>query len=320
MNYKISVAMTTYNGEKYIIDQLESIRTQTWAPDEVIIIDDRSNDRTVNYVQKYIQENQLIGWSISTNPNNYGWKKNFFESVKRTTGDIVFFADQDDIWLPDKIEKMSTAMVANNMGALYGAKIIIDSEGIIKPERMEKKSFSSELFRIPLNDSFYAVKTLGCCMCVSRRIIDSYLSLGYYDGGHDSQCGRLALLLSSLWYFDEPVIQYRIHNNNTSGIAADVSYGSSSLDKRKASLSNSLIWMNLLLQKLELDNDKRELITRCCDAVSKREQYLNGEVCFFSLLKYKRYYSGNTMLIGDFAYRHHLNSILGKIRWKFRRE
>lgn len=320
MSVKVSVAMTSYNGEKYIIEQLDSIRTQTMKPDEVIILDDRSSDRTVSIVSKYIEKNHLEGWHILVNENNLGWKKNFLEAIKLTTGDIVFFSDQDDIWLPDKIKTMSEAMIEKKMGALYGMKEIIDAEGVSHPERMDKISFTHKLSQIPFTESFYAIKTLGCCMCASREIVNTYIKLGFYDGGHDSQCGRLALLLSTLWYLDEPVIQYRIHGNNSSGIAADLSFGASSLEKRRASVHNSALWMRLLLKELQLDQDKKRILEDCSKAVEIREKYLNGEASFPQLLKYTKYYTGSTMLIGDFAYRHHLNSSLGKIRWKVRKK
>ena len=319
MGVKLSVAMTSYNGEKYIIEQLESIRTQSWVPDEVIILDDRSSDNTVTLVRKYIEKYHLSGWQICVNDVNLGWKKNFLEAVKRTTGDIIFFSDQDDIWLTDKIEKMSKAMIEKKMGVLYGAKEIIDAEGRPHPERMDKKAFSHEISQIPFSESFYAIKTLGCCMCASRDIVNTYIKLGFYDGGHDSQCGRLALLLSTLWYLDEPVIRYRIHGNNSSGVVADVSFGASSLDKRKSSVNSSLAWLKLLLQELDLSEEKRGVVQCCCDALEHRISYLDSKTSIFSLFKYKRNYTDNTMLVGDFAYRHHLNTFLGKIRWLLRR-
>lgn len=316
MSAKISVAMTSYNGEKYILEQLESIRTQTRMPDEVIILDDRSSDNTVPLVESFIRENHLSGWNIIVNDKNLGWKKNFLEAVRRTTGDIVFFSDQDDVWLPEKIQKMSSAMIERKMGALYGTKEIIDGDGVALPERMDKTTFSHDCIQISFNESFYSIKTLGCCMCASREIVDTYIKLGFYEGGHDSQCGRLALLLSTLWYLDEPVIRYRIHGNNSSGIAADVSFGASSLEKRKESVHNSVAWMNLLLTDLSLDVEKREVIRKCCEAVEKREEYLKGNISLVPLLKYKKYYTGTTMLIGDFAYRHNINSTLGRLRWR----
>lgn len=157
-------------------------------------------------------------------------------------------------------------------------------------------------------------------MCVSREIVDTYIKLGFYEGGHDSQCGRLALLLSSLWYLDEPVIKYRIHGNNSSGIAADVSFGASSLEKRIESAHNSVVWMDLLISELDMEEGRKTIVQNCREAVEKRGQYLQGNIPFIFLLKYKKYYTGTTMLVGDFAYRHRINSSLGKLRWKFRKK
>ena len=315
---KISVAMTTYNGEKFIVEQLDSIRTQTRVPDEVIICDDKSQDNTVQLVKTYIRDYGLTNWQIIVNDINLGWKKNFFEAVKRITGDIVFFADQDDIWLPEKIETMSKLMFENNMGAIYASKTFINDEGILKPERMETLFFSHKLRQIPLTESFYTIKTLGCCMCVSRTIIDAYIDLGFYEGGHDSQCGRLALFLSTLWYLDEPIIKYRVHGNNTSGISADISFGASTLEKRIQSLYVTIKWLNLLQQIEGISILQQQFLQNCCNAILKRINYLKGEISVLQLFRFKKFYPNLTMFIGDFAYRHCLNSTFGKVRWLFK--
>ena len=101
----ISVVMTTYNGQEFIIEQLDSIKRQTRTPDEVLIFDDRSSDDTVNTVQNYIGENGLKNWTIKTNTVNKGYSRNFYEGVSQATGDIVFCCDQDDIWDKKKLRQ-----------------------------------------------------------------------------------------------------------------------------------------------------------------------------------------------------------------------
>ena len=93
---KISVAMTTYNGEKYIEKQLESLRLQTRKIDEVIICDDRSKDNTEKVVTDYINKYNLTGWKFIVNEKNLGFIENFKKSMRLTTGDYIFLADQDD--------------------------------------------------------------------------------------------------------------------------------------------------------------------------------------------------------------------------------
>lgn len=74
---KISVALATYNGEKYIEKQLDSIRNQTIKPDEVVIVDDKSSDRTVALINEFIAVNNLVNWKLFVNEKNVGYRKNF---------------------------------------------------------------------------------------------------------------------------------------------------------------------------------------------------------------------------------------------------
>ena len=106
MDKRVSVVMTTYNGQKYLRDQMDSLREQTMPIDEVIIMDDCSTDDTPVLVSAYIAEHSLKGWKLVRNKQNQGWKKNFKSGFDLSTGDYIFPCDQDDIWRMDKIQKM----------------------------------------------------------------------------------------------------------------------------------------------------------------------------------------------------------------------
>jgi len=103
MRPKVSVALATYNGEKYIEEQLESIIKQTRAPDELVICDDCSNDETINIITKKIK-NAHFDVKLVSNDKNIGYVQNFSKALEMSSGDIVFLCDQDDVWLSDKIE------------------------------------------------------------------------------------------------------------------------------------------------------------------------------------------------------------------------
>lgn len=103
---KISVVLTTYNGEKYLMPQLQSIAEQSVPADEVLIFDDGSKDSTCSLVNGFIEENGLSAWSLIVNEKNKGWQRNFMEGIAQACGDIVLLADQDDIWHTDKIRVM----------------------------------------------------------------------------------------------------------------------------------------------------------------------------------------------------------------------
>ena len=87
----ISIAMTTYNGEKYILDQLISLRDQSKKPDEVIIVDDCSTDSTPLLTKKFIKENKLENWKLFLLKKNIGYKKAFQTAISKTNGEIIFF-------------------------------------------------------------------------------------------------------------------------------------------------------------------------------------------------------------------------------------
>ena len=104
---KNSVVMATYNGEKYIIEQLDSIRNQTLTPDEVIICDDCSTDNTRKIIEDYIIKYNLAGWNLYINDVNIGFYDNFFKALRLCTGDIIYLSDQDDVWDINKIKLFS---------------------------------------------------------------------------------------------------------------------------------------------------------------------------------------------------------------------
>ena len=87
---KVSIAMTTYNGEKYILSLLDSIKSQIVLPDEVIIYDDCSTDNTFELVTKYILNNNLSNWKATKNKCNIGWKKNFRRALKDCKYELIF--------------------------------------------------------------------------------------------------------------------------------------------------------------------------------------------------------------------------------------
>ena len=104
-----SVVMATYNGEKNILEQLDSLLSQTKKINEVLICDDCSTDNTVDIISSFIEKNNLSStWHLKINEKNLGWRKNFFHLLNLASQDIIFTCDQDDIWHETKIEEMSS--------------------------------------------------------------------------------------------------------------------------------------------------------------------------------------------------------------------
>lgn len=106
MTPKFSVAIATYNGEKYIEEQLESILSQTVSVDEIIVADDCSTDETVRIVEKTLIPSG-ISFEIIRQSENRGYTQNFYTAIDKCTGELILIADQDDVWLPHKVETVS---------------------------------------------------------------------------------------------------------------------------------------------------------------------------------------------------------------------
>src|SRR5262245_48111587 len=114
-----SVAMCTYNGSRYLSAQLDSIGTQTRPPDELMICDDGSVDDTVQLIEKFADSAPFVV-RLEVNSANLGSTKNFEKAIQRCKGDLIALADQDDVWLPRKLELLEAEFQRSpNVGLVF---------------------------------------------------------------------------------------------------------------------------------------------------------------------------------------------------------
>ena len=217
----ISVAMTTYNGERYVEEQLESIRTQTRKVDEIIIIDDGSTDHTVDIVSQYAYKYPECGIRLEQNQKNLGYKKNFHKALSLCQGDVVFLCDQDDSWFEDKVEKMCGILEEHSeIGVLSSAFIQMDGVGNKgKRKSAYRRSMSDkELVCVPITDLIFHNISQGCAMAMRKGIKELYLQ--HFDEAvpHDWAINVVASISKKCYYWNEPMFFYRIHDNNTIGL------------------------------------------------------------------------------------------------------
>lgn len=221
----ISLVMSTYNGAQYIIEQLDSIKNQTRKVDEVIIIDDNSTDETFSIIKEYILKNDL-DWIVKKNLINLGWKRNFFESIKMTTGDIVFLCDQDDIWDNNKIEYMAKCFEDNKKIKLLQSNYEIyyykKSTNIRQKIRTiidnisHKKSKNSLVIKQRKIKPDFLHQEPGCVMAFKKELFTKYEKFWNINIGHDLQLTIFSLLDDSYFKFDYSSIKWRRHINNAS--------------------------------------------------------------------------------------------------------
>ncbi len=124
---KISIALATYNGERYLKEQLESINSQTIKPDEVIFCDDASTDSTINIIKDF-KNSVPYSCQIIKNIEKKGASVSFKRAIDFCKGDIIFFCDQDDVWMPNKIELMEKEFLNNpNIDFVISDALIVDN-------------------------------------------------------------------------------------------------------------------------------------------------------------------------------------------------
>ena len=240
---KISVAMTTYNGEKFILQQLQSLLNQKRRPDEVIIRDDCSKDSTVNIIENFIKNNNLTSWKLIINNKNCGYIENFRKAICDTQGDIIFLCDQDDIWHKDKIERMSSLMEQNeDIKALACSYNFIDAENreITGEEKFyTPKNNKEALSKIDYGKILYYNIAQGCAAAYRRNICEKYINSASSSLPHDWALNIISYETSGLYYLNEELFSYRLHTNNTTGIMNK----DSSVKNRIPNLENYALFM-----------------------------------------------------------------------------
>lgn len=207
---KISVVVSAYNGADYICEQLESIKNQTRPADEVLIFDDCSTDNTIEIVSEYIKNNKLDNWSISKNEKNYGWRKNFMYGMNKASGDLIFSADQDDIWFPNKFELMEKAMSENkDINVLTSAVEAFYDNGRTE---IIRESSDEKIVRFTCRSDIFKIKYPGCTYCVRKSFFKKCFEYWKDSFPHDALFWRMAILDNSLAVYNEPLIRWRQHS------------------------------------------------------------------------------------------------------------
>ena len=219
MDKRVSVVMTTYNGQKYLREQMDSLREQTMPIDEVIIMDDCSTDHTPDLVSAYIKEYNLKGWNLVQNELNQGWKKNFKSGFDLATGGYIFSCDQDDIWFDNKLIFSINALELkdDNKPLMFCSNSdIIDSEGNLTGKKFVKSSNKINKHNVLLY-SF----TQGCSMVFNYKALELFHKFPPVGTYHDRWLTLICATFGQIVYSDKALFGYRIHSNNALGIKVE---------------------------------------------------------------------------------------------------
>lgn len=210
---RVSVAMVTYNGELFLEEQLDSILSQLEEHDELVISDDGSQDNTLNIIKAYQEKYSNI--RLVQGPK-MGIKKNVENALKNCKGAYIFLADQDDIWVEDKVETVLRLFQESGTGLVIHDAVVFADE-ITKPVMnsfFEFRQSGAGVIKNIIKNSY-----IGCCMAVRRELLQKALPIPNYIEMHDQWLGILNDFYGGKSYFyEKPLLYYRRHGENNSNM------------------------------------------------------------------------------------------------------
>lgn len=215
---KIDILLATYNGEKYLKEQLDSILAQTYSNFRLLISDDKSSDTTIDLLQEYAKKDERI--ILFLQEKNLGSTKNFEFLLSKVISPYYMFSDQDDIWLDTKVEKTYQKLIEENADLVFTDLEVINDKGekiassFNQLKKLDRKIKRYHDFRL---EYLYNVIT-GCTMLSKSMYIQEILPLPENkDILHDYWIGLLLSLSGKICYLEEATIRYRQHEKNQVG-------------------------------------------------------------------------------------------------------
>ena len=298
MMMKISVALCTYNGEKYIKKQLESILCQSIGVTEIIIMDDCSSDATIRIIQEIDQLHPGI-IKLFRNEHNIGFLKNFEKALIECCGDYIFISDQDDIWYNDKVERVVSYLDKSGMWGVFTNGELIDCndkklgrtlfESLNVKKYLSQKVLYPDLFTmLSLNSNFVTGATLALSKEAKQVVLPFWTSKNIY---HDHFISLKLAAIGKFSCLNDCLISYRIHPSQQIGMGKEGQIGKSIYDYYQEAKSSDeklmidfckflvfrRLWSCELANVCKLDDDERKL---------QKERY---EQLLFPIMKRMRF-------------------------------
>lgn len=233
----ISIVMCTYNGERFLEEQLFSIIAQTYKNIEIIISDDGSVDGTHEILERFMEQENI---RVIFQPKNLGPVKNFDFVSRMAKGDYIAFADQDDIWHPHKIETLWSEI--GDSWLIYSDSDLVNEEGTLLGKRL-----SGLRHMYAGNDTrgfVFNNVVWGHAMLIKHDLLDHVLPIPA-NIPHDIWMGFKATTLTGIKYIDEPLTLYRQHSNTVTKTVGQKS-SARPLTKRFNDYIEKLQWIKIM--------------------------------------------------------------------------
>lgn len=296
----ISVLMCTYNGEKYIEEQLKSIYCQTVKPNEVLLIDDNSNDSTVNIISNFIKKYSLENsWFLKVNSKNVGYIQNFKNGIKQVNSDFIFFSDQDDIWEKQKIQCMMKYFNEYQDACVIGTDLI---HFFPNGKEIIEGSLNGTVDKVQYNMlEDFIPHPAGCTMAVKKTYILKKMETYSPSWSHDEYFWRIATVDGCCYRVHKSFIRHRVSGTNVTSVPfKNVN------DRIIQAERNSINYGQLLAygQKKNISENQLMVINYYAQGNKWRFQYLKNPkaIYFIKLIKYRKIYLTRKQFFGDIYY------------------
>ncbi len=222
--------MATYRGEAFIRDQLDSIAKQTLLPDELVITDDSPDNRTARVVREFAAS-APFPVRLYRNAERAGHPENFFRAISLCEGELIAFADQDDVWLPEKLERMRAAFDDPSVTLVTHTVAVVDTTLNPKPDRDDRHWSLRGTYAPLTTDPWYILFGMSAMV---RADLFRMTSLAFRPAdhtrndillSHDLFAWFMATSLGTIVALPDRLVLYRQHDANTAGAPPTLSIG-----------------------------------------------------------------------------------------------
>lgn len=306
---KNSVIMATYNGEKYITEQLDSIRNQTLPPDEVIICDDCSSDNTRTIINEYISKYKLTGWQLYSNEKNIGFFDNFFKALRLSTGDVIYLSDQDDVWDKYKLRTFTIQFEKNSDLMMVQSDFrFIDEDGNLLNKQEHYHGFTNGNFRELTSFEMCKFAGSGYTMSFRRCVLEKIFDLHLNEKKdifkfHDIMLGLVAVSEGECFLCRNIIDKHRIHENNITK-KKNRSYTSGRTKRKQIDILEKRYQYFNIMSESTIDSFKRNIFKDFALFSLTRKEVI--EKCRISKLLYliarRKMYASKVGVIVDLLY------------------
>jgi glycosyltransferase involved in cell wall biosynthesis len=220
----VDIVLATYNGDRYLEAQLESILAQDYPHWQLIIRDDGSSDRTIQIIQTYLQkEPSRLHWMDRDSSQNFGVIQNFNRLLIKAAADYTFLCDQDDVWQPNKLSESLAIM--QQIEQRWGKEIpilvysdltvVTDQMRVVHPSFWQAHRLNPQ--RCALRDLLLRNMITGCTVVINQALRQCALPIPHNAFMHDWWLGLVATSCGQIGYLSQPTVLYRQHGNNQVG-------------------------------------------------------------------------------------------------------